>query len=131
MEKVKLEKNKIYPMSMGIFGGWFCVHEDMSENDALDWLWDKIKSGGTILEIPTDDKELFRDRLFSGFQCADDPERRHVYFSLLHYTFLGGGQSPMTGEDRAIRFRELIEKNPHTKFVGSNKFMQSYKDGEK
>ncbi len=129
MSKIKLETNEIYPMSTGLFGGWFCVSEKMSEDDALDYMWNKIKDGPTILEIPTDDKELFRDRLFGGFQCADDSECRHVYFALAHYTFLRErDQRPMSDEDRNGQFHELIEKNPNSKLIESNKFMQSFKE---
>lgn len=129
MSKTKLETNEIYSMSAGPFGGWLCISEEMTENEALDYLWDKIKNGPTILEIPTDDKELFRDRLFGGFQCADDSNRRHVYFALSHYTFLRErDQQPMSDEGRNKQFHELIEKNPNSKLIESNKFMQSFKE---
>lgn len=123
--KVELDKNEIYPAGIGVLGGWFCVHEDMSEDEALDWLWNKIKAGGTILEIPTEDKELFRDRLFGGWQCGDDPNRRHIYFAQAHYTFLGGTQTPLSDTDRKKMFQELYEKNPKERFIGSNKFMRA------
>lgn len=119
-----LDKNEIYPCNIGILGGWFCIHEDMPEEDALDYLWNKIKNGGTILEIPTDDKELFRDRLFGGWSCADDPNRRHIYFAQSRYTFLGSSQNPLSDIDRKEIFQTLYEKNKKEHFIGSNKFMK-------
>ena len=131
MDRVKLEKNEIYPMSTGIFGGWFCIHEEISEDEAVEHLWNKIKTGPTILEIPTDDKELFKDRLFGGFMCADDSDRRHVYFALSYYTFLSREQESLSDDDRVGIFKMLIEKNPKSKQIDSNKFMKSYKEGKK
>ncbi len=124
MSKEKLKKNEIYLISNALLGGWFCVPEEISEDDALDFLWDKVKKGGTILEIPTEDKELFRDRLFGGFSCGNDPKRRHVYFALAHYTFLDGKQEPMTDDSRKEMFQTLYEGNPKDQFIGSNKFMK-------
>lgn len=122
MSEKKLNKNEIYPMRTGLLGGWFCVHEEMSEDGALDYLWNKIKAGGTILEVPTEDKELFRDRLFGGYVCVKDPDRRHVYFSLGSYAFLGGEQAPMSREDRQGVWQTLRKGNPEEQFIGSNKF---------
>lgn len=118
------DKYEIYPAGIGVLGGWFCIDEAMTEDEALNWLWDKIKEGKTILEIPTDDKELFRDRLFGGFKCGtkDGKNRRHVYYALACYTFLNEPQTPMEDHRRKEQFVELMQKNDH--FIGSNKFMK-------
>ena len=121
----KYKKDEVYYVSTNLLGGWLCVHEEMSEDEALDKMWGKIKAGGTMLEIPTDNKELFRDRLFGGWKCGDSSKRRHVYFALAHYTFLGGFQSPLTGSDREEIFQTLVEKNVKDSFVGSGKFTRN------
>ena len=125
MSKEKLSKDEVYHLSAALLGGWFCVHEDMAEERAVDLMWDKIKNGGTILEIPTDDKKLFKDRLFGGWQCADDPKRRHVYFAQAYYTFLGGPQTELSAKERQEIFKTLYEKNKKEQFIGSNKFMEA------
>lgn len=125
-KKINLESGKIYPVSMALLGAWFCIEITMSEQSIADFLWDKIKYDNNILEIPTENKALFKDRLFGGFRCADDANRRHIYFALGYYTFLGGEQSPMSKKDRGSVFKELIEHNKST-WLGDGPFTNDYK----
>lgn len=121
--KENLDPNRVYLVQQHVFWGCFCIHKDLPEDDALDQCWDLIKKGNTTLEIPTDDKERFRDRLFGGFECGDSGDRRHVIYAQLHYTFLGGLQRALTTGDRANIFDELFAAG--NKFIGGGAFLSS------
>lgn len=89
---------------LGVLGAWFCFDVRGTEEDAIAYL--RENSG-----CPVSEPALIKDRLYGGFHCGDSPHRRHVYFDLGAYTYLGEN-SPLDVEDRAARWMEIREANP-------------------
>lgn len=131
-KKQDLKKDEVYIVSQAVLGGWFCVDIRIPEDEILDKLWDMIKenqSRGLLIEIPTDNKTFFKDRLFGGFACELEPNRRHIYFALSWYTFLGGGQVPLSDKDRKTVWNNLFDhKENWDTFTGDGPFIGNLPD---
>lgn len=108
-----LEKGKIYKVSMGLLGMWICAeknHADLEE--IISFVWD-----GAFMDCPRD---LIADRLYGGFACADDKNRRHIYFSAGQFTYLGSNVK-LTGSEREKMWKDLFEVNKDN-FIGDGIF---------
>lgn len=113
-KKEKLEKGQIYLISQALLGGWFCAEKDMEEDDVALRLSKLIGEHNTMLEVPTSDIALFKDRLFGGFHCNNE-NRSHIYYALGHYTFRDGEeQTPLAPETRKEIWLELMKRNQWT-----------------
>lgn len=129
--ETQLAKNEVILAAQSLLAGVFCVDKDIAEDEALDKIVAILRNGRTLLEMPVRDKELVRDRLFGGFRCGGDENRRHIYFALGHYTFLNRENNrPMGEAERAEVWHELRHENPDT-FLGDGPFCEIELETEK
>lgn len=77
----------------GLFGSWYCAPLDTSDEDVAAAV---IAKEGD----PNYDMTLTPSRLFGGYRCADDPNRRHVYHAGGLYTYTGTNY-PLSRIERA------------------------------
>lgn len=121
---MKLEQDKVYIIQQALLGGWFCIPDDMPEDTALTKIISLVNEReALLLEIPVSDPELVRDRLFGGFKCAEDENRRHVYFALGCYTFINSEKNtPLSAENRKEIWDTLTAKEHKNNFCGGTNF---------
>ena len=127
-EKTELEVGRAYVVQAGLLGGWFCIDETISESENLDKIYDLLRSGKTILELPVGaTKETLEDRLFGGFKCNESETRRHVYFALGCYSFLNPhANSIKLSEEERQETWNALSKAENT-FLNGNCFTHDYK----
>lgn len=103
---MKISDSAIARVRWGLLGEWWCARADATEEECL------AEMLRADLTAPVSDKELIRDRLFGGFECAEDKKRRHVYFATGHYTYLKpGANRPLSEEARREQWATLIKEN--------------------
>jgi len=125
---MNLKKEDVLIVQAKLLGGWICVDERLPEDEALDKIMERMRNPKSIISPPTSDKELLRDRLFGGFECAEDTNRRHIYFAQAHYTFIHPESNvPMAIEDRAKVWEELKDNN---KWIGGINFVEKEMQNE-
>jgi hypothetical protein len=121
----KIDHIKVLLINQTIFGGWFCIDKDLPEDEALTQIVDILQNGNTILEMPVQDKELVRDRLFGGFRCAEDNNRRHIYFALGNYTFCHPEMNRAhTQQDRDEDWTDLWNHSKPEDFIAGGPFCE-------
>ena len=129
---MNLNNDEVYVLRQSLLGGWFCIYDKSSEDEVLDKIIEILPK--TLIQPPVIDKELIRDRLFGGFICNDDKNRRHVYFALGYYTFLNPEKNvPLLDIEREEIWRDL--KSGGNIFLGGNNFLKGsdkvFKEGGK
>ena len=94
-----------FPIRIALLGQWWCARADADEDACLALIAEHAP-------IPAVRRDLVRDRCFGGFECKQDPKRRHVYLASGHYTYLHPeANGPLDEATRANVWRELIEAN--------------------
>ena len=81
---------RFYRIQWGLCNEWWCVAEDLSEEEQVQMCLSIRENLGTDFnDCPT---EYIRDRLYGGFPCGNGPHRRHVCFATARYSFIGASE---------------------------------------
>jgi hypothetical protein len=127
----KVIDGKVYCCNQSLLGAWFCIDERVPEEENFKKIFEKIHSSNSILETPGG-IELLKDRLYGGFRCAQDENRRHVYFNLSQYSFTQPDANVhLTLEERTSWFNRMMEEplndpkgTKDGRFIGGKQFME-------
>lgn len=109
------EKGAILVARWGLLGVWFCVDRDEDRERIID----EVRT-----HFPAVARCLIPDRLFGGFPCGDDPDRRHILWDAGAYTYTTPeANRPLTEAERRERWGKLF--NPpegDNGFIGGGPF---------
>ena len=84
-----------------LLGQWWCVPADMTPDEQTKMLGD-LKDDMLFIGCPD---EYIADRLYGGFPCSRQEDRRHVYFAAGEYSFLAAREGRYWANDSANRQR--------------------------
>ena len=98
-----------------LLGEWWCAPLTATEDEVAAAVLAKFQAPGIT-------PALIKDRCYGGFRC-EKPENRHFCFNAGAYTYTGSSQRPLTEEDRAEIWRQLIEPNAKRDGDGDNGFI--------
>lgn len=116
---IKAEKELVVIAKQSIGSVWLCIDADLDENEALGLIVAALNGRDCIVSPPISDPALVRDRLYGGWRCSEDPNRRHVYFCGLCYRWgVPEENRPATAEDRRRVWRRLFEANSGDDWIG-------------
>lgn len=88
---------------MALLGAWVCGKVDSDENAFIDFVRNNTGCPPGLSD------ELIADRLYGGFHCGEEPDRRHAYFALGEYTYINEN---WPNEGRSESWAKLIDANP-------------------
>jgi len=101
-----------YAGTWSLLAQWACVPVDLTEEEEQQFLEDaRASMGSDFAACPL---EYVRDRMFGGFLCPDNPNRRHVCYSTGSYSFLAAREGrfwPLDANRRAEIFAEIRTAN--------------------
>jgi hypothetical protein len=114
-------------VSWALLGEWWCVPIDMNSQETYVMV-NKIRDrlGSSFENCPS---LYLEERLFGGFECAEDKERRHVYFSTGSFSFLVAERDefwPLSPGDRRDVWRDLFKGNKPEHRLGDGPFTHDY-----
>jgi len=80
-----MEEPRIYLIDIRLMSEWYCVADDVTEEEFLSWYF-----GGKNKTAPDNaTKGMVAGRMYGGFLCGDNPNRRHLFHNAGAYTYTG------------------------------------------
>ena len=111
----KIDSASVVRVSWSLLGEWWCVDIAAPPDEIAETI-------AASTEFPAD---LVADRLFGGFRCAEDDDRRHIHYAAGHFCYSNPEcNTLLKPHERHGVWDELIElnKGKNGRFVGGGPF---------
>ena len=114
---VNLGTRAVFPTGWGLFGQWFCIPKDATEEEQRSAVVYQRETLGPSFAMCPDG--WIADRFYGGFPCRDSPDRVHVYFATGQYSYIAADQGRFwANDDREYMWGQLLEVNEEWQRIG-------------
>ena len=112
MNEIDLKSRKVYRGGWSLLAQWYCIPVDMTAEEEVAFL--EMAREDITFDRYGCPPEYIRDRMFGGFICGNDSDRRHVMFNAGTYSYIEARKGkfwPMSLDERAATFEKLLKEN--------------------